>query len=290
MIEKPAYYAILTASIRYDNKLKANEKLMYAEITALANKEGYCHASNRYFSELYNVTLQTVSTWISHLEKLGYIETQIVRKDNQIVSRKIYLCKLAEKKNAPPIKKNLNTYKENPEEGIKKNLNTPIKKNLKGNTTSINTTSINNIKEIKRKPLVWEPDDIPFSEIINYLNQKVGTHYRESSKKTKQLIKARWHEGFKLNDFKKVIDIKVMEWLHDGTMSKYLRPETLFGTKFESYLNEPFTEPSKKPNRYHKQQNAEIMTDWSQVKAEHVDPAKLAKMQEEYQKFKNSGN
>lgn len=290
MIEKPAYYAILTASIRYDNKLKANEKLMYAEITALANKAGYCHASNRYFSELYNVTLQTVSTWISHLEKLGYIETQIVRKDNQIVSRKIYLCKLAEQKNAPPIKKNLNTYKENPEEGIKKNLNTPIKKNLKGNTTSINTTSINNIKEINKETSVGKPDDIPFSEIINYLNQKAGTHYRGSSKKTKQLIKVRWHEGFKLNDFKKVIDIKVMEWLHDGTMSKYLRPETLFGTKFESYLNEPFTEPSKKPNRYHKQQNAEMMTDWSQVKAEHVDPAKLAKMQEEYQKFKNSGN
>ena len=282
MIEKPAYYAILTASIRYDNKLKANEKLMYAEITALANKEGYCHASNRYFSELYNVTLQTVSTWISHLEKLGYIETQIVRKDNQIVSRKIYLCKLAEQKNAPPIKKNLNTYKENPEEGIKKNL--------KGNITSINTTSINNIKEINKETSVGEPDDIPFSEIINYLNQKAGTHYRESSKKTKQLIKARWHEGFKLNDFKKVIDIKVMEWLHDGTMSKYLRPETLFGTKFESYLNEPFIEPSKKPNRYHKQQSAEMMTDWSQIKVEHVDPAKLAKMQEEYQKFKNSGN
>lgn len=290
MIEKPAYYAILTASIRYDNKLKANEKLMYAEITALANKEGYCHASNRYFSELYNVTLQTVSTWISHLEKLGYIETKIVRKDNQIVSRKIYLCKLEEQKNAPPIKKNLNTYKENPEEGIKKNLNTPIKKNLKGNITSINTTSINNIKEINKETSVGEPDDIPFSEIINYLNQKAGTHYRESSKKTKQLIKARWHEGFKLNDFKKVIDIKVMEWLHDGTMSKYLRPETLFGTKFESYLNEPFIEPSKKPNRYHKQQSAEMMTDWSQIKVEHVDPAKLAKMQEEYQKFKNSGN
>ena len=160
MIEKPAYYAILTASIRYDNKLKANEKLMYAEITALANKAGYCHASNRYFSELYNVTLQTVSTWISHLEKLGYIETQIVRKDNQIVSRKIYLCKLAEQKNAPPIKKNLNTYKENPEEGIKKNLNTPIKKNLKGNTTSINTTSINNIKEINKETSVGKPDEI----------------------------------------------------------------------------------------------------------------------------------
>ena len=62
MNERPAYYAILTAKIRYDRNLKANEKLIYAEITALANKEGYCHASNKYFSDLYDVTPQTVSS------------------------------------------------------------------------------------------------------------------------------------------------------------------------------------------------------------------------------------
>jgi len=74
-------------------------------------------------------------------------------------------------------------------------------------------------------------------EIVNYLNQKVGTKYRSTTKKTQDCIKARENEGFKLEDFKKVIDIKAQEWL--GTdMEKFLRPETLFGNKFEGYLNQ----------------------------------------------------
>ncbi|WP_286102927.1 conserved phage C-terminal domain-containing protein [Pediococcus pentosaceus] len=74
-------------------------------------------------------------------------------------------------------------------------------------------------------------------DIISYLNEKAGTKYRASGSKTQRLIKARFNDGFNDEDFKKVIDIKVAEWC--GTdMSKYLRPETLFGTKFESYLNQ----------------------------------------------------
>ncbi|MEF7475242.1 conserved phage C-terminal domain-containing protein [Pediococcus pentosaceus] len=76
-----------------------------------------------------------------------------------------------------------------------------------------------------------------FKEIISYLNEKAGTKYRASGSKTQRLIKARFNDGFNDEDFKKVIDIKVTEW--SGTdMAKYLRPETLFGTKFESYLNQ----------------------------------------------------
>lgn len=79
---------------------------------------------------------------------------------------------------------------------------------------------------------------IPFSEIVSYLNEKAKTNYRSSSQKTKTLIHARWKEGFKLDEFKTVIDKKVSEWINDNEMCKYLRPETLFGTKFESYLNQ----------------------------------------------------
>ncbi|MFV8290820.1 conserved phage C-terminal domain-containing protein [Aerococcus viridans] len=83
-----------------------------------------------------------------------------------------------------------------------------------------------------------ELDDIPYIEIIDYLNEKTNSQFRNSTKKTKTLIKARYAEGFNLDDFKKVIDIKVTEWLNDTKMNKFLRPETLFGTKFESYLNQ----------------------------------------------------
>lgn len=76
------------------------------------------------------------------------------------------------------------------------------------------------------------------SQIIEYLNLKAGTNYKPSSKTTKQHINARLKEGFKLEDFKKVIDTKCDEWINDSKMKQYLRPNTLFGTKFESYLNQ----------------------------------------------------
>lgn len=76
-----------------------------------------------------------------------------------------------------------------------------------------------------------------YTEIVSYLNDKAGTKYRASAEKTKKLIHARLAEGFTLDDFKAVIDKKCAEWL--GTdYEKFLRPETLFGTKFEGYLNQ----------------------------------------------------
>jgi len=83
-----------------------------------------------------------------------------------------------------------------------------------------------------------EKNNIPFVEIVSYLNVQAKTAYRPATKKTKDLIKARWNEGFTLDDFKKVVDIKTAEWLNNKDMNKFLRPETLFGTKFESYLNQ----------------------------------------------------
>ena len=78
---------------------------------------------------------------------------------------------------------------------------------------------------------------IPYQEVIEYLNLKANTSYRFTTKKTKNLIHARFNEGFTLDDFKKVIDIKCSEWMNT-TMNQYLRPETLFGPKFEGYLNQ----------------------------------------------------
>lgn len=83
-----------------------------------------------------------------------------------------------------------------------------------------------------------EQDRIPFNEIVDYLNLKANKKFRATSADTKKLIKARWNEGYKLDDFKRVIDNKCFSWERDSEMSKYLRPKTLFGTKFESYLNE----------------------------------------------------
>lgn len=91
-----------------------------------------------------------------------------------------------------------------------------------------------------------------YKEIIDYLNTKTGASYKYTTKKTKDLIKARFNEGFTLDDFKTVIDKKSAEWINDENMSKYLRPETLFGTKFEGYLNQDTVnkQSQKRTKRY----------------------------------------
>ena len=93
--------------------------------------------------------------------------------------------------------------------------------------------------EIPHVNKVAELDAI--KEVIEYLNGVLGTHYKDSTDKNKSLIRARLREGFTVEDFKVVIDNQARAWLTDPQMQKYLRPETLFGTKFESYLNEPNT-------------------------------------------------
>ena len=87
-----SYYAIIPAYIRYNKELKFAERLMYGEITALSNKEGYCFASNRYFADLYGVSQSTISRWISHLAELGSLHVEIIRNDKkEIVERRIYV-------------------------------------------------------------------------------------------------------------------------------------------------------------------------------------------------------
>lgn len=99
-------------------------------------------------------------------------------------------------------------------------------------------------------------DIIPYKEIIDYLNFKTNSNYKYTTQKTKDLIKARLNEKFTLEDFKKVIDNKFNDW-NNTDMAKYLRPETLFGNKFEGYLNEK----SKNPEWFNKEIKNEEMTE-----------------------------
>ncbi|ARE26100.1 conserved phage C-terminal domain-containing protein [Lactococcus cremoris] len=84
-------------------------------------------------------------------------------------------------------------------------------------------------------------DVIPYSEIISYLNEKTGRSFR-TTEAHKRFIKARWNENYKLDDFKKVVDNKVADWtgktINGQPAEKYLQPSTLFGTKFDNYLNQ----------------------------------------------------
>lgn len=89
--DKPNYYAVIPANVRYAD-INANAKLLYGEITALCNKEGYCWATNAYFAKLYNVSTNSISTWIQILKNEGFINVEITpAKIGFEVSRKLWI-------------------------------------------------------------------------------------------------------------------------------------------------------------------------------------------------------
>ena len=145
-MEKPNYYAIIPAEVRYSN-LKPNAKLLYGEITALSNKTGYCFASNNYFAKLYGVSKNTVSRWIADLKSLGFITIEIERDSKKQITKRII--------------------------GIVKNVDTPIDEKVKGNTTSINTTS-NNIyikEKFVNEVMTFDYPNDMLEDFINYLTE-----------------------------------------------------------------------------------------------------------------------
>lgn len=94
-MEQSNYYSIIPADVRYDERLKANEKLLYGEIVCLCNKSGYCYATNEYFSNLYNVSTRSITEWIKKLEKCNHIvcvvDTKRFKDGTVKKERKIYL-------------------------------------------------------------------------------------------------------------------------------------------------------------------------------------------------------
>ena len=89
-MDKPNYYAIIPANVRYDNELKPNEKLLYGEICALTNEDGCCWATNDYFAKLYDASKETISRWIKHLAEKQYIKIKyFYKKDSKQIDKRI---------------------------------------------------------------------------------------------------------------------------------------------------------------------------------------------------------
>lgn len=163
---KKSYYAIIPADVRYDKDLPMGARMLYGELTALANEKGYCWAQNSYFAELYEVSKTTISNWITSLEEKGYIHREMIYKENskEIRERRIYIKPIQENLDTP-IKENLDTPLKNFKEPIQENLSTPIKENFKDNNTLFNNT-INNTEEYILSPSSNSDDD------INQLSEK----------------------------------------------------------------------------------------------------------------------
>lgn len=152
------------------------------------------------------------------------------------------------------------------------NTNANANANTDTYTDSCNVSSSDSPQSQKR-----HDDSIPYREIVDYLNEKTGSQYKHTTQSTKNGIKARYNEGFKLDDFKRVIDVKTSQWLYDTKMKQYLRPQTLFGTKFEAYLNE-------QPNIY--QFEDSMKRDEKEPTPEEV--AEFEKAREQFDKYKRT--
>ena len=157
MNDKPSYMGWLPAEVRYDADLIPNAKLLYTEITALSNKQGFCWATNNYFSELYGVSDRSIQRWIKSLADKHYILIEIVYREGgkEVEQRKIYI-----NKTAIGMSRNVTTPHD-------KNVTTPHDKNVVDNNTSINNTSINIKKNNKKK--VTPPT---LEEIQEYIAEK----------------------------------------------------------------------------------------------------------------------
>ncbi len=184
--KQPSYYAIIPATIRYDERLKYAERLFYGEITALIGKEGYCFASNNYFAKLYEVIPGTISRWISHLSKLGYIKVEIIRDNNNaIIERRIYITDISCKRVVQ------DTYKQN--------CSYPISKKAKDNNINIRIDRffnyiINNTGEIPREFANTEQFK-EFYKVIerfefNYTKEMLDSFREENIEKLKTTIYA----------------------------------------------------------------------------------------------------
>lgn len=166
--------------------------------------------------------LTAVRSALDELEELGYLDRSRVRDDAGRLGEAVW------------------TVREKPISGKPTSVN-PISEYRILDTLKLQSNKEQSNKlQSTNKILSGKPDCLPLkvSEILDYLNAKLGTSYRPSSRKTTSLVNARLKEGFTVDDFKTVIDKKCAAWMDDPKMSKYLRPETLFGTKFEGYLNE----------------------------------------------------
>jgi len=144
--QKPSYYGIITAAVRYDERLTPFAKLMMAEITALTSFNGVCWATNNYFAELYGCSKKTISRSLSQLAECGHIKMVLVKDPvtNEVLSRNITLSE-----SLIPMDKNIQTP---PEENVLPPMDKKVKDN---NTRVINNTRKNNIGTFQ-KPTVDE--------------------------------------------------------------------------------------------------------------------------------------
>ena len=196
----------------------------------LANEDGWFYKTSPSLEEETGLSNHKQSKIIEELTKLGILE-----QENKGMPMKRYFKINFQKIEELVFKKDLKNLKTRIEANEKQGFKNFESKVLKNSNACIE--KISNNKEYINNNLNKELNNNIYKEAVEYLNLKAGTKYKYNSKNTTKHIQARIKEGYTLEDFKIVIDKKCSEWLNTD-MEKYLCPETLFGSKFEKYLNQ----------------------------------------------------
>lgn len=213
--EKPNYYAIIPANVRYDKALTPNAKLLYGEITALCNEKGFCWASNDYFARLYGVSKGSISSWIGQLAKMKYISIQLIYREGS--------------------KEILNRYIKLFEYPMQEILYTPISENLKDNITSLNNTN-NNIPTPKEKR-----EDERFLIFYQNYPRKVG------KKKARMAFNKVMKEGETLDSILSKLKTYEKQIAINKTEEKYIKHPASFLNCLEDFEEEEPEEKKEAP-------------------------------------------
>lgn len=221
-----SYFAIIPAKVRYDKKLTANAKLLYGEITALANEKGYCWAGDRYFAELYGVSKTTIQSWIKALTDNGYITKELIYREG--------------------TKEILNRYIRIVAYPTQENLGTPTQENLRDNNTSFNNTFNKTNKE------EVETSSRKYSDEHFRLASKLQNNLIDDfPKEMKKVDLDKWADVIRLMEEKDQNTIEqidyVLSWLPSNSFwFGNIRSAKKLRDKFETLKFEIKTEKSKK--------------------------------------------
>lgn len=224
--KREKHFSVISNDVLNDKRLsfKARGLLVYM----LSMKDDWKFYTTELVSHSERDGIKSIRSALNEIEAMGYLRrTQLRGKHGHFEEQDWEL---------------LDTPTISPEVPLRHAAERQTAKRHAANGTLTNTNSNKNLnkQELNKdsQAKARQPHHEDYEEIISYLNKKTGHNYQASTPKYRQLINARFKQHATVDDFKKVIDKKFDEWHNDPKMSVYLRPTTLFGTKFNDYLEQ----------------------------------------------------
>ena len=216
-------------SVMRDKSLSIEAKAIYAYFCGFAGNDTKAYPLRDTIVEELGISLKRYYKYLKELHDRNIIKIQTVKTQNGL-KRNIYYINDCSSENSPePCSQNDHVVGSQNDHVVgSQNDHVVYKQGI--------ITKNNIYSPLDSEPLLSKKDKREI--IVAYLNLKTNKNFKANSKKTMEHINARLAEGYSLKDFQKVIDNKVSDWINNPTMEIYLRPITLFNTKFESYLNQ----------------------------------------------------